>query len=180
MPLASESRNLNTGRLIPKPIHRTNYSIPRLSTLSGISRLHLSCLLPTRLPELPVQSICMFSPAPHLEINPVVITSPQLICPGLHTCLLLGASLGLIFRRFILFTLMTCPGSGLWFPVSYFLWPVDLRVRRVDSFLCSPEHSKHSGQSLQPLYGAVVHSLFIPAMRSNSQSLCPGRYARPG
>ena len=102
LPSASESRNLNTGRLIPKPIHRTNYSIPRLSTLSGISRLHLSCLLPSRLAELPVQSSCTFSPAPHSEISPVVITSPQLISPGLHTCLPLWASLGVGFQKIYL------------------------------------------------------------------------------
>ena len=102
LPSASESRNLNKGRLIPKPIHRTNYSIPRLSTLSGISRLHLSCLLPSRLPELPVQSSCTFSPAPHSEISPVIITSPQLIFPGLHSCLLLWASLGVDFQKIYL------------------------------------------------------------------------------
>lgn len=87
---------------------------------------------------------------------------------------------GLIFRRFILFTLMTCPGSGLWLSASCFLWPVDLQVGRADSFLRCPERSKHSGWSLKALPGAVIHSLLIPAVRSDSQNLCPGRYARPG
>ena len=132
LPLASKSRNLNTGRLMPKPIPRTDYSIPHRSTLSWVSRLRLSCSLPSRLPGLPVQSSCTFSPAPHSEISPVVITSPQLISPGLHTCLLLWARLGVEFQKISLIHTDDLPR----------VWPL------VISFLFSLAHWPPGGESL--------------------------------
>lgn len=154
LPPASESRNLNTGRLIPKPIDRTNYSIPRLSTLSGISRLHLSCLWPSRLPELPVQSSCTFSPAPHSEISPVVITSPQLISPGLHTCLLLWASLGVDFQKIYLIHIDDLP--RVWPLVTSFLFSLACWPPGGESLLISMQ--PWAQQALRPESPATLWS----------------------
>lgn len=162
---------------MPKP-RRWTTALPAFS--SQVGRLHFwSCSLQSRLPEPPAESVCTSALGPCSAISPVVITFPQLTSLSWHSCPLLWA-------RFRVGVQWLSPAhadymSTIWHLVIHFLFSLACWSLNREVLLISlpSDHTKPSTREPRPILWTTV-SLLIPDILSNSQDLCPGRYAKAG